>query len=114
MHEYTITCEIIRIAEKHAKADGASKVKKIALVVGDDASYCSDSIQMYFDVIARHTLCSEAKIDIERVKPMLKCMKCGSLFERSIDSFYCDLCKGIGCPTDIGKEFYIRFIEVED
>lgn len=114
MHEYALTLEIIKIAEKHAKEAGARKVRQIMLVVGDDAGYCGDSVQMYFDVIAKNTMCNEAKIDIERIKPMMKCTVCGKLFERSINYFYCDLCKGAGKPTDIGKEFYIKFIEVED
>ncbi len=114
MHEYSLTLQMIKIVEKYAKVNGASKVTKIMLVIGEDTGYFSESIQMYFNVLAKNTICSQAEIDIKWVKPMLKCTGCGRLFERKVDSFYCDLCGTIGQTTEIGKEFYIEFIEVED
>ena len=51
--------------------------------------------------------------EIKRIKPKLKCPKCGELFERRPMSFACPVCGTDGGPTDIGKEFYIESIEVE-
>ena len=113
MHEYPITQQIIKIAEDHAREAGAVKVSAIHLVVGDYSGFIGESIQMYFDVISEGTLCDGAKIEITRVKPKLKCEKCGTYFERKAFSFTCPLCGGEGGPTEIGKEFYIDSIEVE-
>lgn len=52
MHEFPITQQIIKLAEKHATKLGASRVKSIKLVVGDYSGFVGDSIQMYFDVIS--------------------------------------------------------------
>ncbi len=114
MHEYPITQQIIKIAEKHAKEAGASRVLKVKLVVGDYSGFIGESIQMYFDVISEGTLCENAVIEIQRVKPKLKCDGCGELFDRVMFSFACPVCGGEGGPTDIGKEFYIETIEVEN
>lgn len=113
MHEYPITQQIIKIAEKHATELCASQVKKIKLVVGDYSGFIGDSIQMYFDVISEGTLCEGAVIEIEHVKPKLRCTGCGALFERELLSFSCPECGAEGEPTKIGKEFYIDYIEVE-
>ena len=113
MHEYPITQQIIKIAEDHAREAGAARVKTLRLVVGDYSGFIGDSIQMYFDVISEGTLCEGATIEIERVKPKLKCEKCGLYFERKLFSFSCPACGGEGRPTEIGKEFYIDSIEVE-
>ncbi len=112
MHEYPITQHIIEMAEKYAKEHGASQVEVINLVVGDYSGYVGDSINLYFEIIAEGTLCEKAVLNIERVKPKLKCTSCGEYFERKPFSFECPNCKGEGEPTEIGKEFYLKSIEI--
>jgi hydrogenase nickel incorporation protein HypA/HybF len=74
----------------------------------------ADSINLYFEIIAEGTLCEKAKLNIERVKPKLKCTRCGEYFERRPFSFECPSCKGEGEPTEIGKEFYLKSIEIKN
>jgi hydrogenase nickel incorporation protein HypA/HybF len=112
MHEYPITKRIIEIAEEFAKKNNACSVKRINLVVGDYSGYVASSIDLYFDIIAEGSICKNAELNIERVKPMLKCNDCGKLFLRKPFSFQCPNCNGEGSPTEIGKEFYIKSIEV--
>ena len=112
MHEYPITQRIIEIADEYADKNKADEVKIIHLVVGDYSGYVASSIELYFDIIAEGTKCAKAKLDIERVVPKLKCNSCGELFERKPFSFECPHCSGEGSPTEIGKEFFIRSIEV--
>ena len=106
MHEYPVTLEIVRMAEKTAREKGGI-VKAIHLVVGEDSGFIGESIQMYFDVI------SEGILTIQDVKPKMKCDRCGCLFERKKFSFTCPRCGGDGSPTDIGKEFYIESVDLE-
>lgn len=112
MHEYPITKRIIEIAEEYAVEDKAENIKVINLVVGDYSGYVASSIELYFDIIAEGSLAENAKLNIERVVPKLKCSNCGSLFERKPFSFECPNCGGEGSPTEIGKEFYIKSIEI--
>lgn len=112
MHEYPITQQIIKIAEKHATQLCASRIKSIKLVVGDYSGFVGDSIQMYFDAISAGTKCEGATIEIVRVTPKMRCTACGELFSRQYLSFACPKCGGEGEPTEIGKEFYIESIEV--
>ena len=109
MHEYGLTQRIIQTAAQ--RADGA-KVKTITLVVGEASGVLGESIQLYFDILAKGTPCEGAGVEIEGVKPMLRCRACGRLFVRKPFSFECP-CGGEGEPTDIGREFYIKQIEVE-
>jgi hydrogenase nickel incorporation protein HypA/HybF len=112
MHEYPVTVQIIRIAEKKAREADAARVCSISLVVGDQSGFIGDSIQMYFDVIAEGTLCEGAILEISHVRPKLRCETCDSLFERKPMSFACPACGRDGMPTEIGKEFYIKHIEI--
>ena len=109
MHEYSLAQSIIHSATQHA---GGAKVLKIELVIGESSGILGESICMYFDIFAENTLCEEAEIEIETVKPKLRCKTCGLFFERKPFSFDCS-CGGEGEPTDIGREFYIKSITVE-
>ena len=109
LHELPITQQIIKIVSE--KANGV-KVKSVTLVVGDNCGFISSSIQMYFDEISKDTACDGASLLIERVKNKLICEGCGKYFERRPYSFECPDCGKMGMPTEIGKEFYIKEIEV--
>jgi len=110
MHEYSLAQSIIETAARYA---GGAKVKKIALVAGGASGVMAESVRLYFGIIAENTPCAGAEIEIETVKPMLRCKSCGALFERKPFSFAC-FCGGEGEPTEIGREFYIKYIEAEE
>lgn len=81
MHEYPITEQIVKIAEKNCKEAGASRVISVNLVVGDYSGLVPESIHMYFDLIAEGTVCEGAEINMKRIKPKLKCPSCGALLK---------------------------------
>lgn len=112
MHEYPITLQIIKIAEKYAADHPNCTIKRIHVVVGDDSGYVPDTVKLYFDAIAIGTKCEGGELLIRRIKPKLRCRKCGMLFERKLFSFSCPYCGGDGEPSEIGKEFYVESIEV--
>lgn len=113
MHELPLVQSIIKMASAHASKNGAAKVQAISLVVGDGTGYVPESIQMYFDIAAEHTMCNGAVLNITRVKPVMKCSGCGRLFERKPFTFDCPDCGGEGNPTETGQELYIENIEIE-
>ncbi len=112
MHEYSITQQIVKIAEENALSHGATRIERISLVVGELSGFIGDSIHMYFDILAKDTLAEGAQLDITYIKPQLKCTKCKSFFYRSRFSFECPDCGGMGAPTEIGKEFYVKDIDI--
>ena len=112
MHELPVVEQIIKIAEEHGRKARAHKIERIRIVVGERSGYISESIQMYFDIISKGSLCEGATLEIETVRPKLRCPACGRLFERRPLRFDCPACGTDGAPTDIGREFYIDTIEV--
>ncbi|MDR0920134.1 MAG: hydrogenase maturation nickel metallochaperone HypA [Oscillospiraceae bacterium] len=109
MHEYPAVVEIINKASEHSKG---KFVKEINLVIGDLCGFVASSVELYFPIIAEGTCCEKAVLNIERIKPKLKCNKCGELFQRKMFSFNCK-CGGEGLLTEIGTEFFIKSIEVD-
>lgn len=113
MHEFPITEQIVKIASQKAKENNARIVTRITLVVGEYSGFIGDSIQMYFDVIAQGTLCEGAVLEIENIKAKWKCPDCDIFYSRKPLSFACPQCGKDGAPTDTGKEFYVKDIEIE-
>jgi hydrogenase nickel incorporation protein HypA/HybF len=113
MHEFPITEQIVKIASDKAKENNARKVTRITLVVGEYSGFIGESIQMYFDIIAKGTLCEDAVLTIENVKAKWRCPACGIDFTRQPLSFACPQCGRDGEPTSIGKEFYVKNLEIE-
>lgn len=120
MHEYPITQHIISLAcsaaqKKRNSEKGAAKVTAINLCMGDNCGYLADSMALYFDLIAENTICQGAVLNIEHIEPKLRCNKCKNLFKRKPFIFDCPVngCGGMGEPTEIGREFYIKSIEIE-
>lgn len=113
VHEYPLVKAILSKAQAHARDNGARRVRRIALVVGEQSGYVPDSIQMYFDLFAGETLCAGATLDIRRIKPKLRCPACDTLFERKPFRFDCPVCGTDGVPTEIGREFFIESIDIE-
>ena len=112
-----MTLEIIRQAEEACRATaefqagGGVSVGEITIVAGESCGYLPESIEMYFDIIARGSLCENARLTFIRVPSKLKCAKCGGLFIRKPFSFDCPDCGGEGELTDIGREFYIESVK---
>lgn len=113
MHEYPITEQIVRIASDKAKENNARSVTRIALVVGEYSGFIGESIQMYFDILAKGTICEGAALEIENIKAKWRCPHCDIYYSREPLSFACPKCGQDGEPTSIGKEFFVKNIEVE-
>jgi len=110
MHEYSLAQSILRSVTKHA---GNAKVTRVDLVIGEASGVLSESLCMYFDIFAENTICSDAIIKIETTKPKLRCKACGIFFVRKPFCFKCT-CGSEGEPTEIGREFYIKSITIDE
>ena len=113
MHEFPITQQIVKIAEESALKNNAKKVLKISLVVGETSGIVEESVRMYFDIISKGTIAEGAELEVTRVEHQMFCTKCKKNFKREKYSFECPECGEVGEPTEIGKEFYIKDIDVE-
>ncbi|MCL1918795.1 MAG: hydrogenase maturation nickel metallochaperone HypA [Peptococcaceae bacterium] len=113
MHEYPVTEQIIKIASEAAREHDAARVSLIRLVVGEQSGFVGDSIQMYFDILAVGTLCQGAALEMEYVKAQWICPGCDCYYVREPLSFACPQCGQDGLPSEVGKEFYVKDIEIE-
>ncbi len=113
MHEYALTRQIVKIVLRAAEAHGAKRITQVRLVLGEGSGIIPESVQMYFDQIARGTIAEGAQIAARLVKPEMRCPECQTNFIRPRFSFACPVCGALGSPTEIGNEFYVEGVELE-
>jgi len=77
MHELPATQGMLDVALEAAREAGASRVREIHLVVGELTSIVDDSVQFYFDILARGTIADGARLVFDREPALLRCHGCG-------------------------------------
>lgn len=110
MHELSVTQSILDIALKNA---GARKITQINLVIGQFSSIVDDSVQFYWDVIAKETAAEGARLHFERIPGEMTCQQCGHVFRPQGETFDCPSCFSPFVKITKGEEFQVDSIDVE-
>lgn len=113
MHELSVTESLLNIALQHAEKAGARRVTDLHLVIGELASMVDDSIQFYWDIIAKDTIAEQAILHFRRVPAQLQCMTCFEKYHPTDRELACPKCNGVNTRIIAGEEFRLESIDVE-
>jgi hydrogenase nickel incorporation protein HypA/HybF len=114
MHELPITQSLLEITLKHAESAGAKKVNQLNLVIGQMSSVVDESVQFYWDIVAKGTIAEGAKLHFERVPATFDCFNCNTQFRLNVsDDFSCPHCHSARVQVIGGDEFRLESIDVE-
>ena len=113
MHELSVTESLLEIALRHAHQAQARQVTALHLVVGQLASIVDDSVQFYWDFVAKDTLAAGARLHFRRIPAELECQDCGLHFTLAGDALPCPTCGSARIRILTGDEFYLESIEIE-
>ena len=113
MHELSITQNILEIALRHGEQARASRIIRLNMVVGELASVIDDSVQFYWDIVARDTMAEGAELCFERIPGSLRCLGCGETFRLEGREYVCPACGESQVAVAGGDEFRLASIEVE-
>jgi hydrogenase nickel incorporation protein HypA/HybF len=111
MHELALSSAIVNTAVKHA--DGR-QVTAVNLRVGRLRQVIPETLDFYFEFVARDTLCDGARLEQEVVDARLRCKPCAREWEIEIPAFRCPTCGGSEVEIATGNEFEVESIEVEE
>ncbi len=111
MHELSLSGAVIDTAVKHA--DGR-RVSLVSLRVGRLRQVVPDTLEFYFELVARGTLCEGARLEQELVGARLRCEACEREWEIELPAFRCPTCGGADVEVTGGNEFEVESIEVEE
>jgi len=113
MHELSVTESILEIALRHGEQAKAKKITDLYLVIGQLSSLVDDSIQFYWDFIAKDTPAEGARLHFERHPAELRCLACGEQYPLADDEFTCPACHSAQVKVIKGEEFFLDAINVE-
>jgi hydrogenase nickel incorporation protein HypA/HybF len=111
VHELSLSSAIVNTVAKHA--DGR-RVTHVSLRVGRLRQVIPDTLEFYFEFVARGTVCEGARLEQEVVDARLRCRPCGTEWEIEIPAFRCPTCEGSDVVIATGNEFEVESIEVEE
>jgi hydrogenase nickel incorporation protein HypA/HybF len=83
------------------------------LVIGGLSSFVDDSIQFYWDIISKGTLCDGARIEFRRVPARLLCSECRTEYTLEGELTPCPSCGSPRVRITAGDEFRLDSIDVE-
>lgn len=114
MHELSVTQSILNIALDRAEKANARRVTDLHIVMGELLTMVDDSIQFYWDIIARDTIAEKAKLHFRRVPVEMQCRSCSETFRPTGEEFACPTCGSLSLKVIRGEEFFVEAIDIED
>lgn len=113
VHELGITENLLALATRHGVAAGAKRVTDLYLVIGDLSSVVDESVQFYWDLVSRGTVCEGARLHFERVPAELTCDECGERYRIAEGIAPCPGCGGTRVRVTAGGEFRLESLGLE-
>jgi hydrogenase nickel incorporation protein HypA/HybF len=111
MHELSLSSAIVGTAVRHARG---RRVAVVSLEVGALRQVVPDTLEFYFEFVARGTLCEGARLEQQLVPARLRCIPCEREWGIEIPAFRCPTCGGSEVAVASGNEFTVESIEVVD
>ncbi len=113
MHELSITDQLLSLTLRHAQEVGAVRVTRLNLVIGEFSSVVDDSVQFYWDMLAKGTIAQDAVLHFERVPGRLRCQDCEQELAFNEYGGRCPSCGSSRLKVVDGDQFRLESIEIE-
>jgi len=111
VHELSLSGAVVNTVVKHA---AGRRVTVVNLRVGRLRQVVPDTLEFYFEFVARGTVCEGARLEQELVPAVLHCRGCERDWELDFPSFRCPDCGGAEVEIRSGEEFEVESIDVEE
>ncbi|MDD6055458.1 MAG: hydrogenase/urease nickel incorporation protein HypA [Helicobacteraceae bacterium] len=114
MHEFSIVSSLLESCYKIAKENGAEKVFKVFVEIGERSGVDSKLLESAFAEFKIGSVCENAELFVKNVKIELKCDECGIVWN-PIDLNYtkCVKCGGDKINIIEGNEMILKRLEME-
>jgi len=113
VHEMAIARNIVNIAVAAAEKEGARKITRVNVVVGELRGIVQAQLVFSFGLMAENTIASGAYLNLEITPVKGRCKKCGDIFTVKNYCYVCPKCQSKDVQTVSGTELRVKDIEVE-
>ena len=113
MHELPVTQSILEISLRRAQQAHAKRVTDLYLVIGQLSYVVDDSVQFFWDMIAKDTIAEGATLHFRRVPAEFLCLDCSHRYPVDGENLACPNCQSTRVKLASGDEFRLESIDVE-
>ncbi|HMM22702.1 MAG TPA: hydrogenase maturation nickel metallochaperone HypA [Selenomonadales bacterium] len=113
MHEMAIAQGILEIVADAAANNGAGKVSRIKLQIGQLTAIEPDALRFCFAAMAAGTMAERAELEIEIMPLICRCQDCSRSFAVEAFRLVCPDCGSHRTEITSGRELRVEHLEVE-
>lgn len=113
MHELGVTESIAGIVLRHAKMNGAARVLKVNIRLGELTGIVDHYVAFYWDMVTKDTVAQGAELNFMRVLAVARCSRCAEDFHMEEFDLTCPRCGETASDIVSGREFLVESIEIE-
>lgn len=115
MHEMGVVLSVVRTIESYAAQNNIPEIKGVVMEIGEVSGVVPHYFASCWDpAVARARCLLNAKLEIEVIPGIARCLKCGTEFNIEKNDGKCEKCGSDMWQTLSGREVMIKEIYVED
>jgi len=107
MHELSVAYSIVEMVEERAKEEGAVKVTRVELEIGEMSGIEYDALEFAWDVAVEHSLLTNSELIIRKIKAVARCLECGHKYPVTSAFDPCPECKSVRSDILTGREMRV-------
>jgi len=113
MHEMSITRNMIDIIKAEMRRHNVNVLRSVHVKIGRFSSIVPEALSFCFEIMIKDTDIDGARLVIDIIPLMGRCVGCDREFEIKDYSFLCPFCGGMKVDTISGQELSVVDIEVD-
>ncbi len=107
MHELSVAHSIVEMVEERAKEEGAVKVTRVELEIGEMAGIEYDALEFAWDVAVEHSLLNNSELVIRKIEAVAGCLECDHRYHVTSAFDPCPNCGSIRSDIIKGRELRV-------
>jgi hydrogenase nickel incorporation protein HypA/HybF len=111
MHELSLSSAILATALRHAEG---RPVKAVDLTVGTLRQVVPASLEFYWEIVTRDTVCEGSRLEISVVEATVSCNDCATEWTLDDPIFACPSCKSTSVEVLTGTEFMVESLDISE
>lgn len=112
MHEMGVVINMVKTAEKIAKDNGATKVGKLVIQIGELSAVIPKYVEDCYPGAIENTLLSESELEIEVIPGNGICKECNNVYNLIENDLKCPKCGSNLWEVLSGRDVMIKEIAV--
>jgi hydrogenase nickel incorporation protein HypA/HybF len=114
MHEFSLACEVIKLARQEAEKNKALSVSEVTIEVGNMSGIEPEAFESALGIVSEGSILGNARFNISTIRGKGICIDCGREFEMNRRMDTCPICHSFPSEIRGGNEFRVVSLVIEE